>query len=61
MQGARERDVVDVVTGYLCERPVLTPAGDPAVDEARVPLEADVRAEAKAFDDARAKPLNQRV
>ena len=35
-QHARQRDVVDVVPGDMGDRPVLAPAGHPAVDQLRV-------------------------
>src|SRR4029077_17313605 len=60
-QHTGQRDVVDVVPGDMGDRPVLTPAGHPAVDQPRVTLEADVRAEAEALHDSRAKPLDQRI
>ena len=47
--------------GCMGKRPVLSPTRHPPVDEARVPGEALVGADAKAFGDARAEPLDQRV
>src|SRR4029079_5986815 len=50
---AREGDVVDVVTGGLRHRAVLTPTGHPAVDELRIAGEAIVGAETEALGDSR--------
>ena len=47
--------------GRLRQRPVLTPAGDAAVDEAGVAREAIVGAEPEPLGDARPEPLDQRV
>ena len=33
------RDIIDVVPGFLRKRPVLPPAGDPAIDQLRIGLE----------------------
>ena len=51
-----ERDVVDVVAGRLRQRPVLAPAGHPAVDEPRVAGEAPVGAEAEPLGHPGRKP-----
>ncbi len=53
IERARERDVVDVVTGGLRERPRLPEAGHAAVDEPRVPIEADVRARGRGAPSRR--------
>ena len=58
---AGERDVVDVVADVVGERPFLTPAGHAAVDEARVAVERDVRADAEPFGDAGPEALDQHV
>ena len=58
---AREGDVVDVVAGHVRERPVLTPAGHAAVDEARIALQAHVGTEPEALGDSGAKRLHERV
>ena len=44
VQRARQRDVVDVVAGFLRHRAVLAPAGHAAVDEPGVVGEELVRA-----------------
>ena len=61
IQRARQRDVVDVVPGGMRDRPVLAPAGHPAVDQLRVAREADIGGEAEPLHDPRPKPLDQRV
>ena len=61
VQGGGQRDVVDVVTGRMREGSGLPPAGHAPVDERGIALEADVRTEAQAFHDARAKALDQHV
>ena len=48
-QRPRDRDVVDVVAGHVGPGAVLAPAGHPPVDEAGVPGQALVRAEAHAL------------
>lgn len=54
-------DVVDVVTGSLGQRPVLTPAGHPAVDQLGITGQARLRAEAQALGDTGAEALDERV
>ena len=49
------------MAGGLGERTFLTPTGHPAVDQARVAPEADVRAKTQALHDPRTVALNQRV
>jgi hypothetical protein len=49
------------VAGRLRQRPVLTPAGHPAVGEARVRGEAVIRPEPKALGDAGPEAFDQRV
>ena len=61
VQRAGERDVVDVVSGRLRERPVLSPAGHAAVDEPRVSLQANLRTEPETLHDAGAEAFDQRV
>ncbi len=61
MHRAGERDVVEIVPGGLCERPLLAPAGDPAIDEAGIAREAILGAETEPFGDPRAEPFDQRV
>ena len=61
MQCPRQRDVVDVVTGLLCQRPVLAPARHPAIDETRIAAEARLRADAQAFGHTGAKTLDKRI
>jgi hypothetical protein len=60
-QGARQRDVVDVVADRARERAVLPPAGHPAVDDARIAREAVVRAESQALGDPRPETLDETV
>jgi hypothetical protein len=61
VQRADQRDVVDVVPRRVRQRPVLPPAGHPAVDETRVAGEAVIGAEAQPLGDAGTEPLDQRV
>ena len=61
MERASEGDVVDVVSGRLRQRPILAPAGDAAIDEARIAREAIVGAEPQPLGDAGAEPLDKRV
>ncbi len=61
MESSSEGDVVDVVSGGLRQWPVLAPAGDAAIDEARIAREAIVRAEAQPLGDAGAEPFDQPV
>ena len=61
VQGAGERDVVDVVAGVPRQRPVLAPAGHPAVDQPRVAGVAVGRPDPEALGDARPVALDQHV
>ncbi len=48
VQRAGDGDVVDVVAGGAGQRPVLSPAGHPSVDQARVALQRSLRSDARA-------------
>ena len=61
MQGAGQRDIVEVVAGGLCHGSFLAPARHAAIDQGRVLLQADLRAQAQAFHDAGAVALQQGV
>ncbi len=61
IQRAAHREVVDVVAGFLGERPVLTPSGHPPIDQTGVRLETDLWSQPQSFGDARAKSFDQRV
>ncbi len=61
VQRTDERNVVDVVSGGVRQRPLLTPAGDPAIDEARIACETVIRAEAEPLGHPGTEPLDQRV
>ena len=61
VQGARQRDVVQVVSGRPGERSVLSPSGHPAVDHPRIPGRTILRTEAETFGDAGPEPLDERV
>ena len=56
-----ERDVVDVVAGHLGVGTFLAPAGHASVDDLRVALEADVRAQTEALHHAGAEALEEGV
>ena len=58
---ARERDVIEIVPRRLGERPRLAEPGHAAVDEARVPLERDVRPEAEPLHRARAETFEAAI
>src|SRR5262249_58420200 len=60
-QSAGDGDVPEVVAGGARERPVLAPAGHPAVDEPRVAGQAGVGTEPQAFGRSGAKSLDQHV
>ena len=60
-QGTGGGDVRDVVPGLRGVRPVLAPAGHPAVDEARRSRMALRRADAEAFGDAGPEALDEQV
>ncbi len=61
LEGARQRDVVDVVPGGVGHRAVLPPAGHAPVDEARVAGQADVGSEPEALHHARTEALQDRI
>ena len=61
VQRSGERDVVEIVACRSRERSFLTPSGDPAVDESRIPGRAILRTEPEAFRHAGAEPLDERV
>ena len=60
-EGARDGDVVDVVSGGLGERPVLAPAGHPAVHESRIALPEVRGSEPEPLHHTGPEPLDQRV
>ncbi len=61
VHGTRQGDVVEIVPGGLRQRPLLAPAGDPAVDEPRIAGEAILGAETEPLGHPRAEPLDQRI
>ena len=61
MQGASQRDVVDVVAGGLRQRTGLAPTGDTAVDQLWLPLQTHIRAQSERLHDAGSKALDQHV
>ena len=61
LERAGERDVVDVVAGHRRPRSLLPPAGEPAVDQARVAGQADVGPDAEPLGDAGAPHVDQSV
>jgi hypothetical protein len=61
MQHARHGDVVEVVAGARGHRAILAPARHAADHQARVALQADLRCEPQALDDAGAKRVEQHV
>lgn len=60
-EGARDRRVVDVVSGSVAVGTVLSPAGQPRVDEPRIAFAQHVRAQAAAFHRAGAVALQQDI
>ena len=60
VQGAGDADVVEVVAGRLGQRPGLSPAGHPAVDQPRVAGPAVLGAEPETLGGAGAQALDQR-
>ena len=61
VQCAAQRNVVEVVTGSVGQRTLLSPTGDASVHQSRVALEASVRSESKTLRDTRSKTLEQSV
>src|SRR6185503_1274153 len=61
VQGARERDVVDVVAGRGRERTVLTPTCHPTVHELWIALQTRLGPETQAFEHAGAETLDEDV
>jgi hypothetical protein len=61
MQRTGQRDVVQVVPGGRCQRPLLAEAGHAPVDQARVARLAFGRAETHALGRAGAKTLQQHI
>ncbi|CAM4073024.1 hypothetical protein STAL104432_32080 [Streptomyces albus] len=60
-EGAGDGDVADVVARARRERSVLAPAGHPAVHQAGVALQADLRADAEPFGHPGAEALDEHV
>src|SRR3546814_12244247 len=52
---------LEIVSRALCQRPVLAVAGDPAIDQPRVALQADIGADAEPFGNPRPKAFDQHV
>ncbi len=61
VQGAGQRDVVEVVSGSLCKRSLLAPAGHSPVDQGRVECEAFVGPETEPLHDSRSVALDETV
>ena len=61
VQGAGQRDVVDVVTSSGGVRTLLAPAGHPAVDQSRVAGQTVLRPDPESLGHAGAEPLQHRV
>src|SRR3981189_1784547 len=61
VEGSGDCDVTDVVTGRLRERPLLSPAGHPAVDQLGVAHPAIFWADAQPLRHARTVALDQDV
>ena len=59
VKGARQGQVVDVVTGDLGQGALLAPAGDPSVDQGRVAGLADLGSQAQALHDPGPKSLDE--
>jgi hypothetical protein len=58
---ARECDVVDVVAGSVCERPILSPSGDTPVNKPGISRQARLWAEAQPLGHSRPESLDQRI
>ncbi len=56
-----EGEIIDVVAGFLRERPLLSPSGHAGEDEARIGGEAEVGTEAQPLHDAGPEALDQGV
>src|SRR5450631_2299375 len=61
VEGARKRDVIDVVPGGLGIGPGLAPAGHSPIDEAWIVIEQNLRTESQPFHDPRTKTLDQPI
>ncbi len=61
MQGAGERDVVDVVTRLLGHRSLLAPARHPPVDQPRVAIETDIGTETEPLGDPGTHALEEHI
>ena len=61
MESAREGDVVDIVARRLGHRALLAPPRHASVNEARVPFQADIRAEPETFHHARAEAFEDNI
>ena len=61
IQHAGQRRVIGVMPGAGSEWSTLSPAGHAAIDQARVGLQADLRAKAQALHHAGAEPFEQHI
>ena len=60
-QNAAQRQIVEIMARRLRQRPILPPAGHPAVDEPRIAFRAIGGAETEPLHHARPVALDQRV
>ncbi len=60
-QRTRERDIGQVVAGGAGPRALLSPAGDPAIDQPRVAREDNLGAKPQPLHDAGPQALDQRI
>ncbi len=61
VQGAYQRNVIDVMTRGLCHRALLAPASHAAVNKLLVPSHAVVRTETQSFSHTRPEALKDRI
>ena len=61
MQGAAQRNIIDVVTRRLSQRPLLAPAGHTPINQFRVTRQAVLRANAKSLGHPWPIAFKQRI
>ena len=61
MQGAGQREIVEIVTGTLRKGAVLPPSRHPPIDQSGIGGETWLRTKPEPFHDARTKALEHRI